>query len=89
VIEVPLKIHLPFGERYKVMSIASDIEDLGNRVAEGDLHTSMFWPELAKRKHRAEKRANRELFSLRKEYEEELYRQGWVSRWLEQEGYGE
>ena len=59
-----MKVHLPFGERFEVSSIVSDEEYLGNRVAEGDLHPSMFWPTLARIKRSQLEHAHREIAEL-------------------------
>ena len=47
-IDVAMRVWNPLGKTYKVMTIVSDTEHLGNFVAEGKLHPSMFWPTLAK-----------------------------------------
>lgn len=45
---VPFKVRLPFGEEYSTETISSTKEEVGNAVAEGRLHPSMFWPTLCR-----------------------------------------
>lgn len=47
---VPSKVWDPLIGEYQVMTIVSDAEHIGNKVAEWGVHKSLFWPELAKLK---------------------------------------
>ena len=78
--ELALRVRLPFGEKYKVRSIANDIDHIGNWIADGYLHPSMFWPELAKAKAMDAKRARSELLNLRTTHKKAEYAAGWIDR---------
>ena len=93
VTEIPLVVALPGSKPYKVRSIASTEEHLGNRIAEGSLHPSMFWPELARRERLSAQQKQAQSVWMRGEYQrllddfdERRYRAEWVSRWMEFHG---
>ena len=86
-IDVPLKVSLPLGKPYRVKSIASDLEHVGNQVAEGDLHPSMFWPRLAQIKARRERDRSRDFSELRERIRRDEYASEWVERWLLQQEF--
>ena len=82
---IPLKVWLPLGKVIKVSTIVSTLHHLGNNVAEGRLHPSMFWPELARYKSLEAKRNLTKYLQLYDELERKSYSSSWIDRWLQYE----
>lgn len=81
-IEVPIRTWTPLGGRRTVISVAGNVDHIGNYVAEGFLHPSMFWPELAKMEKRQGEHAKHKLRSLEDGIAQSAYASRWVERWL-------
>lgn len=82
--EIPLKVELPFGERYSVTAICGNVEHIGNRVAEGDLHPSQFWPELARLATAQKNHDAARHYRDRDARERKAYSDNWVCRYMAQ-----
>lgn len=80
---VPQKVWTPLTGFYEVISITDDIDHIGNRIAEGRLHPSLFWPELAKAWRRDAVRETAKHYQSIKWRESREYAASWVDRWLE------
>ena len=80
-----LKVWLPSGTTIKAKSIASHEAHLGNLVAEGSLPEEKYFVELAEYYRKRTRRAEQEFFEFKQHLDDQIYRNSWVSRWLEQE----
>lgn len=61
-----MPVWTPLGGTRMVDTIASDMAHYGNRIAEGDIHPSMFWPLVARSERRRRVEAEQKLYEARK-----------------------
>lgn len=82
-VELTSRVWSPFGLHRNVLHIASDIDHVGNRIAEGYIHPSMFWPSIARGEFVRRLRVEKESIEYRRRIERADYAAGWVLRWME------
>lgn len=80
--EIPIKIWSPFGNTYKTLTITSYEESIGNDIAEGRLHKSMFWPELAKSLNLKFELYNKRVEKSKEKNSRLVYASGWINEYL-------
>lgn len=90
--ETALDVWSPLGGSRRVRVVASNCDYIGLYVAEGSMHPSMYWPELARLYADQLRQAECDCRQLRRDSEARQRREyaaNWVSRWLADTGAGE